>query len=414
MLLAQALNRVVRSSALILIDHKGNSFACGNGEARTAPIVRFAKQSTERKVLLDPELALGEAYMRGEIIVERGSLRDVLAAIFRDMPTRQNPALWRLLEMSRRLSRTVYQLNKPRTARKNVAHHYDLTPELYKKMLGHTLHYSCAYFDDDDANLIESNTGSNWYFQQEPSDLDAAQDRKARHIERKLQIRPGMNILDIGCGWGSLALHLAKSQDVRVTGITLSQEQHQICVERARQAGLQDRVTFELRDYRDIATTYDRIVSVGMFEHVGVPFYSKFFDIVFNSLTTNGVALVHTIGRIGSPGWTSPWIRKYIFPGGYIPALSEIIGASERSGLLITDVEVLRLHYAFTLRSWYLNFMNTREQVVRDFGAMFSRMWEFYLVASEMSFVYGRSTVFQLQFCKDRFTLPITRAYQYC
>ncbi|MGD0866076.1 MAG: cyclopropane-fatty-acyl-phospholipid synthase family protein [Rhizomicrobium sp.] len=408
MLLAQMLNRFLKHDALILIDHRGIQYRCGNGDFQTAPIIRLKTRWLAIKLLLNPEVAAGEGYTSGELVFERGSLRSVMALFFRELELGYVTPLDRIIDFARFVARSLHQANMPVFARQRIAHHYDLNPALYRAMLGPTLEYSCAFFGEDAA---PATAGVEWYLQSTPANLDSAQCRKERHIAGKLYLRPGMKVLDIGCGWGSMALHLAKEFDVEVTGITLSRQQLEICKQRAEEAGLQNRIKFELRDYRSVDDKFDRVVSVGMFEHVGTPFYRKFFKILADCLTPTGVALVHTIGRIDGPGATNAWIRKRIFPGGYIPALSEILTASERSGLLTADVEVLRLHYAFTLRSWFENFAAVRNQAVAEMGEQFVRMWEFYLAASEMSFVYGKFVNFQIQFCKHRSALPITRDY---
>ena len=264
---------------------------------------------------------------------------------------------------------------------------------MYELFLDVDRQYSCAYFARPDMTLEE------------------AQAAKKAHIAAKLCLKPGMRVLDIGCGWGGLALSLARDHGARVLGVTLSQEQHRVATERAQAAGLADRVTFRLMDYRDVTERFDRVVSVGMFEHVGVPHYRAYFEAVQARLGPQGVALIHTIGRSAPPGTTNPWIARYIFPGGYIPALSEMMAAVERTDLWPTDVEVWRLHYAETLRHWHDRFMANRDRAEALYDARFCRMWRFYLVASEMGFRVGRQCVFQLQLARDRAAVPLTRAY---
>lgn len=345
-----------------------------------------------RRVALDPELQLGEAYVRGDLTLEGGSLGDFLDFLGRNGAFDIDlgpPAL----NVARRFIQTWRTANGMRAARAHVAHHYDLSNALYRAFLDSDLQYSCAYFAEPGLTL------------------EAAQQAKVQHILAKLQLRPGQTVLDIGCGWGGMALAIARAADVRVTGVTLSEEQLEVCRQRARQAGLEDRVDFALRDYRDVVGPFDRIVSVGMFEHVGPVNYPTFFNSLKRLLRPDGVALVHSIGRRSPPGRNSPWIEKYIFPGGYIPALSEVAGAIEPTGLWITDVEVLRLHYAETLRHWRERFLKNAGLVRDLYDDQFVRMWEFYLASSEMSFRYGSLMVLQVQLASQVGSLSITRDY---
>jgi cyclopropane-fatty-acyl-phospholipid synthase len=274
-----------------------------------------------------------------------------------------------------------------------VAHHYDLSRELYQLFLDSDMQYSCAYFAHEDDTL------------------EQAQLLKKNHLAAKLLLKPGQKVLDIGCGWGGLALHLASVADVEVLGVTLSKEQLAVAQERARALGLENRVRFELRDYRHVDETFDRIVSVGMFEHVGVRHYPEFFGKIGELLVKDGVAVLHSIGRMSPPGSTSPWIRKYIFPGAYAPSLSEVFSAVEPKQLWVADVEVLRLHYAKTCHEWYLRFMANRDQALQLYDERFCRMWEFYLAAVEMTFRHGSAMVFQMQLCHQRDAVPLTRDY---
>jgi cyclopropane-fatty-acyl-phospholipid synthase len=304
-------------------------------------------------------------------------------------------AKWRAINRLGFLTRRLHQYNPIRRSRRNVAHHYDLSDELYDLFLDHDRQYSCAYFFDAD------------------DDIDTAQLNKRRHIAAKLLLRPGMKVLDIGCGWGGLALYLASECGADVTGLTLSVEQLKVAQRRAAQAGLADRVRFVLRDYREETGQYDRIVSVGMFEHVGVGQYRAFFDQVKALLKPDGVALLHCIGRMDGPGATNPWIRKYIFPGGYSPAISEVVPVIERARLWITDIEVLRLHYAETLKAWRRRFLQHRDRVLKLYDERFCRMWETYLVGSEMAFRHGGHLVMQIQMAKAIDSVPFTRDYMF-
>jgi len=341
-------------------------------------------------VLLDPELKLGEAYMDGTLIVEQGSIAEVLALLLGQ--ERLGARNWALPRALRYLFRRMQQLNLRSRSRTNVAHHYDLDGRLYSLFLDGDLQYSCAYFERPDQSL------------------DDAQLAKKRHLAAKLRIAPGAKVLDIGCGWGGLALYLAEIAGAQVSGITLSQEQYERAQNRAQERGRGD-VEFKHLDYRDAGGRFDRIVSVGMFEHVGVSFYDTFFSQCGKLLAEDGIALLHTIGRYSPPGITNPWIAKYIFPGGYIPALSEVLRAIERAGLIVADVEILQLHYAETLKAWRERFLAHRDEVVRLYDQRFVRMWEFYLACSEMAFRLGEMVVFQIQMTKRKGLTPPTRDY---
>ena len=355
--------------------------------------IRFRTQAAERGVLIDPELRFGEAYVDGSVVVEQGSIADVLAIVLGQRRDGKPPAWAQLQWLVRYLYRRLTQFNPRPRARRNVAHHYDLDSQLYALFLDADRQYSCAYFDTPGQSL------------------DDAQLAKKRHLAAKMLVTPGQRVLDIGCGWGGLALYLAEFCGARVTGITLSEEQHALASVRAAEKGLSGKVEFRMQDYRDVPETFDRIVSVGMFEHVGVGHYDAFFRKCEALLDDNGVMLLHSIGRSEGPNVTNPWIAKYIFPGGYIPALSEVLPAVERSGLLVTDMEILRLHYAETLKAWRERFLAQREQVERLYDARFVRMWEFYLAASEMAFREQAMMVFQLQLTKRQGIVPMTRDY---
>ncbi|MGH9550026.1 MAG: class I SAM-dependent methyltransferase, partial [Terriglobales bacterium] len=340
-----------------------------------------------------PDLYLGEAYMNGSLVFERGNLWDLLDLFGRNQMESAHSRFEYLRRFAKALLRHFRQRNAFRTARRNVTHHYNLSHALFEAFLDQDLQYSCAYFPAPGTSL------------------DEAQRAKKDHIAAKLLLRPGQRVLDIGCGWGGLALTLAELEDVEVTGVTLSQEQLQIAQQRAHQKGLERRVQFELCDYRAIEGKYDRIVSVGMLEHVGVPNYAKFFDKVSTLLTDRGIALIYSIGRMRGPDLTNAWIRKYIFPGGYIPALSQVLPRVEDAGLWLTDLEILRLHYAETLRLWRQNFLFRKAQLAQVYDERFCRMWEFYLAISEFGFRYGGMMVFQAQLAGNIAAVPLTRAY---
>jgi cyclopropane-fatty-acyl-phospholipid synthase len=391
-LLRAGLAKFIRTGSLQLTSSDGSTFSFGDGTG--SPVaVRFTSRAAEIGILLDPELKLGEAYMDGSLRVERGSIADLLAILLqqggRSLPPHWARPQWLLRYLVRRLQ----QFNPRPRARRNIAHHYDLQGPLYALFLDADLQYSCAYFESPDQSL------------------DDAQLAKKRHLAAKLLIARGQRVLDIGCGWGGLALYLAEIAGARVTGITLSKEQVALARVRAAERGLSEEVEFRLQDYRDVPEKFDRIVSVGMFEHVGSGFYGAFFGKCAEMLADDGVLLLHSIGRSEGPGITNPWVAKYIFPGGYIPALSEVLLAIERAGLLVTDVEILRLHYAETLKAWRERFLAHREDVERLYDARFVRMWEFYLAASEMAFRHEALMVFQIQLTKRQDVVPMTRDY---
>ncbi len=390
-LLRFLLSRFVRHGTFQVTTARGTLLTFGDGTGE--PIaVRFATTAAEIAVLLDPELRLGECYMNGTFVVERGTIADALGLLMHQAPGGL-PHWARPQWMLRYLYRRVRQLNWRRRARENVAHHYDLDGRLYSLFLDADQQYSCAYFEEPDQSL------------------DDAQLAKKRHLAAKLLLKGGEHVLDIGSGWGGLALYLGEYCDARATGITLSREQYARACARSAEKGLTDTVSYRLEDYRDIDAVFDRIVSVGMFEHVGVGYYDRFFRKCAALLDENGVMVLHSIGRPEGPNVTNPWIAKYIFPGGYIPALSEVIPAIERAGLLISDIEILRLHYAETCKAWRERFLAHREDAERLYDERFVRMWEFYLAASEMAFREQNLMVMQIQITKRQDVVPLTRDY---
>jgi cyclopropane-fatty-acyl-phospholipid synthase len=389
-LLRSFLSQFIRRGSMTVTTPGGASFTFGDGTGQPV-VVRFATADAQRRVLLNPELGLGEAYMNGEFLVESGTIADALALLLNQpdvLPQWAKPH-WHL----RYLTRHLRQLNLPGRSRNNVAHHYDLDGRLYSLFLDADKQYSCAYFETPDATL------------------DDAQLAKKRHIAAKLLVKDGQRVLDIGSGWGGLGLYLAEIAGCDVTGVTLSSEQLQVSNARAADKGLTRRARFLLQDYRDIEGPFDRIVSVGMFEHVGVNFYDTYFQRCAELLSDDGVMLMHSIGRSQGPDATNPWIAKYIFPGGYVPALSEVLPAVERAGLLVCDVEILRLHYAETLKAWRERFMARREEAVQFYDERFALMWEFYLAACEMTFRKQDMMNFQLQLTKRQGVVPMTRDY---
>ena len=392
MLLTHLFKRIITVGQLRVIDARGRSHAF-EGSCGASVTIRLHDPALDWKLLVRPRLYLPEAYVDGTLTIEDGSLYDLIDLLGANIEVLPEGFLGRLLNGYLAPLRRLYQYNPVSRARQNVAHHYDLSDPLYELFLDRDLQYSCAYFYDSS------------------DDLDTAQLNKKRHIAAKLMIRPGQRVLDIGAGWGGLALYLAGECGADVTGLTLSAEQHKTAVLRAAAAGLSDRVRFHLRDYREELGQYDRIVSVGMFEHVGINHYNAFFTQLKSLLAPDGVALLHSIGRMDGPGSTHPWIRKYIFPGGYFPALSEVVPAVERSKLWVTDIEILRLHYAETLKSWRSRFERNRDRLRSIYDERFCRMWEMYLVGSEVAFRRDGCMVFQMQLAKAIDSVPMTRDY---
>jgi cyclopropane-fatty-acyl-phospholipid synthase len=384
------LKSLVRNGSLCVIDAAGRRHEVGDGSAPEATI-RLTSKAMEYRLALNPALTVGEAYMNGTLRIEKGTLYDFAAVIGRNAGHARSVPWLAMLE---RVGRRVQQSNPMSRARTNVAYHYDLSNEFYAMFLDQDMQYSCAYFMSPD------------------DDLETAQANKKRHIAAKLLLdRPGLRVLDIGSGWGGMCLDIAGRCDAEVTGVTLSTEQHKLSVARATAAGVADRVKFHLKDYREEAGPYDRIVSVGMFEHVGKRNYAEFFAKLHGLLAEDGVAMIHTIGYSDYPAPINPFLRKYIFPGADLPSLSEVAAAAEWSGLIITDVEVLRLHYAETLRHWRERFTARRADVVRLYDERFYRMWEFYLVLCEIGFRMRTNVVFQIQLAKRLDTVPIRRDY---
>jgi cyclopropane-fatty-acyl-phospholipid synthase len=389
-LLRFLLKTFVRRGTFQVTTSRGTVLNFGDGTGQPVS-VRFVTRAAEWGILLDPELKFGEAYMDGDFVVEQGSIADVLALMLGQ--NTDVPHWARLQGWLRYLYRRLNQFNPRERSRRNVAHHYDLDGRLYSLFLDADRQYSCAYFEKPDQSL------------------DDAQLAKKRHLAAKLLLGPNQHVLDIGCGWGGLGLYLAEFAGADVTGVTLSTEQLGVANARVAERGLSNRARFEMRDYRDIASIFDRIVSVGMFEHVGVNHYDGFFRKSAQLLDRDGVMVLHSIGRSEGPSRTNPWISKYIFPGGYIPSLSEVLPSIERAGLLVTDIEILRLHYAETLKAWRERFLAHLEEVERIYDKRFVRMWEFYLAASEMSFREQNLMVFQIQLTKRQGIVPMTRDY---
>jgi cyclopropane-fatty-acyl-phospholipid synthase len=391
-LLASLLRLIVKTGSLVLIDNDGRQCELGDGTGLPL-LLRLNDRRVALEIAYNPNLKFGEAYMDGRISIENGTIADILELFARNIGTGTGSGHMEWLTKARYLARRLMQRNGVAKARRNVATHYDLSAALYDLFLDKDKQYSCAFYE-------------------KPTDsLEIAQLNKKRRIAAKLNLEPGQRVLDIGSGWGGMALHLSETSQADVTGVTLSTEQLKIASDRATAAGHADRVHFRLEDYRHVDEKFDRIVSVGMFEHVGVNNYATYFKKVAALLEDNGVALIHTIGRSDGPGVTNPWIAKYIFPGGYTPALSEILPAVEKAGLIVADIEILRLHYAMTLADWRRRFLANWEAAKNLYDERFCRMWEFYLAGAEMGFRYQGLAVFQLQLAKRVDALPIVRDY---
>jgi cyclopropane-fatty-acyl-phospholipid synthase len=392
--LRHILKALLRTGTLRVTDPDGRIEVFGDG---TGDVVHLHVKSkhAERMIAFDPMLAFPEAYMDGELEFISGDVLDLLHTVYQNTgPTGGIEVSWtKAIEGMRVAFRRLQQINTATRSLRNVQHHYDLSEAFYRLFLDEDMQYSCAYFDTADATLEE------------------AQLAKKRHIAAKLCLEPRQCVLDIGSGWGGLGLYLAKNFDVDVLGVTLSTEQHAVATERAAAAGLENFVHFELQDYRDLGQRFDRIVSVGMFEHVGINHYRTFFDRAATLLKPDGVMVLHAIGRSGPPAATAAFIRKHIFPGGYIPALSEVLPAIEKAGLVVADIEILRLHYAETLRHWRARFHDRWEEAERLYGARFCRMWDFYLAGSEAAFRWQDLMVFQIQLARRNDVVPITRDY---
>ena len=394
-LLSTMLASFIKSGSLTVIDADGRSHVFGGAQSTGSPnvIMKLTDPTLYRKLFFNPELHAGEAYMDGRMSFPGSSLRDFLTLFSLNRRALKSFPMQRLLQGASRAMKRFQQANPVGRAQANVAHHYDLGNDFYKLFLDEGLFYSCAYFRD------------------EAETLEAAQINKCRLIAAKLCLQHGMRVLDIGSGWGGLAMYLAGVADVEVLGVTLSKEQFALSQARVRAAGLDKRVRFELIDYRKLAGKFDRIVSVGMFEHVGVARYGEFFAKINELMVDDGIMLLHSIGKMSPPGTASPWLRKYIFPGAYSPALSEVFPVVERSSLWVTDLEFLRLHYATTLLHWHKRFEANRDRIAAMYDETFCRMWEFYLISAEMMFRTGAQEVFHMQLARRRDAAPIVRDY---
>jgi cyclopropane-fatty-acyl-phospholipid synthase len=391
--LSNMLRSFVRNGKLTVIDASGKEHVFGGTKPGPEATMRLTDPGLYRKLFFNPEMHAGEAYMDGRLSFENSTLRDFLTLFSVNRLSLGSYPLQKVLRKISRGLKRFQQANPVGKAQSNVAHHYDIGNDFYKLFLDRGMQYSCAYFTSDDDTLED------------------AQQNKLRLIASKLNLQPGQKILDIGSGWGDMALYLAKMADVDVTGVTLSKEQAALSNEKAKNLGLASRVRFQLLDYRKLDEKFDRIVSVGMFEHVGVAHYDEFFAKVNELLTDDGLMLLHSIGHMSPPGTASPWLRKYIFPGAYSPALSEVFPVVEQNSLWVTDLEFLRLHYAKTLAHWEARFQANRAKVAEMYDERFCRMWEFYLISAEMMFRTGSQLVFHMQLAKKRDAAPIVRDY---
>ena len=393
-MLYSVLKKVNFKGKILIIDSSDKIHEFGSGKDNLK--IKLTTKSIEKKLFRNPGLYFGEGYMNKEILIIKGTIEqliDLITSCYDDFI--QNNFIYRIYENFSGYIKIFQQLNEAVKSKQNVAHHYDLKEDLYKLFLDQDMQYSCAYFHNENISL------------------DQAQIDKKNYIINKLNITENMNVLDIGCGWGGMAIEIAKQTGANVKGITLSENQFNTASKRAQEEGLSDKISFKIQDYRNETHKYDRIVSVGMFEHVGIKYFKTYLKKTYDLLKENGVFLLHTIGQRGIPTATSPWIRKYIFPGGYIPSLSDIINETQKLNINITDIEILRLHYAHTLTHWYRNVQKNKDKIVKMFDERFYRMWEFYLLASKYSFINMGNVVFQIQIAKNINNLPLTRNYMY-
>ena len=395
MQLARFLNKLFKTDGFILVDAYSKKYIIGLPKKLKPITVKILNKRLHYKLLYRPDLYFGEAYSDGDIIIENGTLTEFLDLALMNIGRNELNFTSKLFNKLSGSYRYFTNFNFIKKSKMNVAHHYDLSDRLYDLFLDPKKQYSCGYFKN------------------ETDTLEIAQNNKIQHIIKKLNIKPNQKILDIGCGWGSLAIEIAKSTNCAVTGITLSQNQFDYSIKKAKEISMENQVKFKLIDYRELNEKFDRIVCVGMFEHVGRKFYKKFFKQLANLLNDNGIALIHTIGSVNSPRDPHPWVTKYIFPGGYTPSLSEVTTPIEKAGLIVSDIEVLKLHYSHTLRHWKENCIKNKEEIINIFDERFFRMWEFYLAGCEIAFKWGDQVVYQFQLTKNYTSTPITRDYIY-
>ena len=395
MSLISFLNDLFKEDGFELVDSNSKKYVIGNPKKEKPIVIKLLDQKLMQKLLINPDLYFGEAYMDGSLVIQNGTLTEFLDLAFKNIGRGDINFYGSVIKKIKGTLRYFTNFNKIVKSKENVAHHYDISEKLYDLFLDQNRQYSCAYFKNDNDTL------------------EQAQNNKIHHIIKKLNIKPNQKVLDIGSGWGTLALAIAKETKASVTGITLSENQFEYSKNKAKEMNLSNQVDFKLIDYRQLNEKFDRIVSVGMFEHVGRKFYKTYFNTVFKLLNEKGIALIHTIGSSMPPRDPQPWITKYIFPGGYTPSLSEVAKPIENSGLIVSDIEVLRMHYAHTLRNWKERFLSKKDTVLGMFDEKFFRMWEFYLASCEMAFKWGDQVVFQFQLSKDNISVPNTRDYIY-
>ena len=395
MKLINFLNKLIKKDGFMLIDADKNQYIIGKPEKKDPIKLKILDKNLHHKLLLHPDLYFGEAYTNGSVLIENGSLTEFLEIILKNVGRGEINFYSRALNQIKGFYRSLTNFNLIKKSKQNVAHHYDISEKLSDLFLDKNRQYSCAYFKNENETL------------------EQAQENKMNHIIKKLNLKPNQRVLDIGSGWGTLAIEIAKKSKCEVVGITLSENQLKYSKQKAKELNLENQVDFRLIDYRQLNEKFDRIVSVGMFEHVGRKFYQTYFNTVSKLLNDNGVALIHTIGSSMPPRNPHPWITKYIFPGGYTPSLSEVSLPIEKSGLIVTDLEVLRMHYAYTLRNWKERFLSKKNEVLEMFDERFLRMWEFYLAGCEMAFKWGDQVVFQFQLTKKNNTIPNIRDYIY-
>jgi len=395
MQLVSFLNKLFKEDGFILIDAHSKKYIIGNPKKKVPITLKLLDKKLHYKLLFYPDLYFGEAYTDGTLKIENGSLTDFLEMAMKNIGRNEINIFGKILKKIRGTYRYLTNFNIAKKSKDNVAHHYDISDDLYDLFLDPKRQYSCAYFKSENENL------------------ETAQNNKIDHLIKKLNLKPNQKVLDIGSGWGSLAIEIAKKTKCEVTGITLSENQYRYSLNKAKENNLENQVQFKLVDYRNLNKKFDKIVSVGMFEHVGRKFYKTFFRQVNNLLNDGGLALIHTIGSIDGPRDPQPWITKYIFPGGYTPSMSELAPPIEKSGLIISDIEVLRMHYSYTLRHWKERCISNKSKILEMFDEKFFRMWEFYLTSCELAFKWGDQVVFQFQLTKDLTTAPTTRDYIY-
>ena len=395
MLLARFLNKLFKKGGFILENAYGQKYIIGQPDKENLIEMKLKDKSLHYKLYLYPDLCFGEAYTAGSLYFVKGTLTEFLNLALENIGRTKINKFNEILNSLRGSYRFLVNFNLIKKSKVNVAHHYDVSDDLYSLFLDPLRQYSCGYFKN------------------ETDTLEQAQINKIKHIVKKLDLKPNQKVLDIGCGWGYLAIEIAKQHKCHVTGVTLSENQYKFANNMVKELNLLNQVEIKLADYREIKEKYDRIVSVGMFEHVGRKFYNSFFEKVSNLLNPRGVALLHTIGSVDAPRDPQPWITKYIFPGGYTPSLSQITGPIEKSGLIVSDLEVLKIHYAHTLRHWKEKFVQNKDKILDMFDEQFFRMYEFYLTSCEAAFKYGDQVVYQIQLSKELDTVPSTRDYIY-